>query len=121
MKNFLQFNMLYADHATNGNTYIIDGFVQINDEDSIWTTSTLEDCSKPNIHRFVLNGYGKLDGVYYLHCMLFAEDEYQLTKEREDGTTYVIDSANYDVSTERFRSDKDDPLWEVLGYEEDSE
>jgi hypothetical protein len=107
-------------HATTRRNYVVDGFMTINgDDNEIWTDCVLEDCSAPNIFKFYVSGYNKLDGIYYLNC---DGDDYVLTKKDEDnGKEYVIDPANYEVDEDRFDGASDDPLWEVLGYGSEEE
>jgi hypothetical protein len=111
------FQVLFASHATNSNVYVVDAFLQINDEcgDEISTDAcdcVIEDCDAPNNFSFYTG-----DDVYQLKCKW--EDNnlhYEAFKNGE-----VMSEDTYTISDNRFKADLDDPIWKVLGYDKENE
>lgn len=111
------FQVLFASHATNGKVYVVDAFLQINDEcgdevDNIACDCVLEDCDAPNDFSFYTG-----DDVYLLKCKW--EDNnlhYEAFKNGE-----LMDEETYTISDNRYKADEDDDMWRVLGYETEEE
>lgn len=109
--DILNFNVLFASHATNGNCYITEAFLQIETEegdgDEVWCNCVLEDCDAPNDFTFYTNGI-----TYTLKCRWDKDSfKYEAFKGGEK-----IDEEHFTISGNRARYERDDGMWEVLGF-----
>ena len=108
------FNMLFASHATNGKSYIVDGFVKMEDEsgnevECEYVDCILEDCNEPNSFTF----YCKNNITLTLLCKDEGNEfSFEALKNGD-----ILGQEHYTITLNRFRADEDDYMWEVLGYD----
>ena len=105
------FTVYTKDHATNGKNYIVDGVLTIYDKEgveisTIATDRVIEDCED-------YDAMGFSDGA----------DQYVLRCNGEATAAFKNDSplTNFKIEYNRWYGDKDDPIWDVLGYEDEDE
>ena len=117
----LRFVIYYLTHATNGREYYCDSILDINGdytytEDSIDSEDIDKTVKKMSFH---VEGHGKLDGTYVIYIDGVPLDKvYKIDK---NGKEYLIDPANYYADFYNYSKiiSIDDPVWELLGYEEE--
>jgi hypothetical protein len=109
----MQFNVLYAAHATNGKSYIVDAFFHHTEtKEDAACDCVLEDCDADNDFLIAAK-----DATYTIKCRW--KDDWITYEVYKDGT--LLSPDDYEVCESKYRADEDDPIWEVLGYETEEE
>lgn len=117
------FQVMFASHASNGKCYVVDAFLQINDEngeeiDNVACDCVIEDCDAPNTFTF----YTSDNGNFTLNCKWeigengYGDFKYEVLKDGEK-----VEEDDFTVSENRYKADEDDDIWRVLGYENEND
>ena len=108
------FDMFEAPHATNGKYYIVDAFLTVYDEcgeELDQYSAMIESCDEPNDFFFDTD-YGNVT----IKCEFNKKQEQFYFQVLKDGA--ALKKADVGISNHKYKSEEDDPVWELLGYKD---
>jgi hypothetical protein len=111
MTALILFEVQYAEHATNGKSYITDAIMVFNGN-QYPCECVLEDCDKPNEFVFDDDDFG----TFKLLCVWIGGGfDYEVTRR---GVVLPDEFYQVDDQDARQTTEPDDPVWVVLGHNE---